>query len=388
MALIRAICWGPQSTAEISSLSGTGGFVTSPALGAGASLQSNPLTTGTGFATIQGLSTAGLINSFWNAADTYLEFVFQVTTLPSADNEPICNVLTTAAAQKIEIRINSSGNLLAYNSGGTLLATGSTALSTGTAYRIGVLCGTGASGSWEVRINGSVEISGTGDLTTTNGGAVQLGKVANRNDETVDFYYGTVWIDDAEFKGAMSSAIAVPTANGSTMQWTSGTGGSDYQEADEIPPAGADTSYVMSPAAGGEVALFDVQDSATIGASGTIHVLVGLVRVRENIASTSSVLIRIRSGSTNSDSAARNASTTYSTQERQLVVDPDTSAAWTTSGIDGVEVGAVEANAVAQRMDVAYVFVFFTAAAGGDPEGSLLQGKLLRGGLLLGGVLR
>lgn len=358
MALLRAITWGPQGVIEISSSAGTLSFVTSPALGAGASLRTNPTTTGTGLATIGAITSTGAVSGFWDAVDTYLQFVFQVATLPSADNEPICNVLNTLAAQKMEVRINSAGNLLAYDQAGVLLATGSTALSTGTPYRIGVRCGTGASANWAVEIDGVSEISGTGDLGGVNSGVVQLGKVADRNGESVDFYYGTVWIDDAAFLGACSSAIAVPTANGSTMQWTAGTGGSDYQEVDEIPPSGAE--YVMSASGAGDVALFDVQDSGTVGVSGTIHAVIGLVRVREDTTVTSACSIRIRSGSTNSDSSTSNTTTTAGTRARQLVQDPDTSAAWTTSGFDGVEIGAVEANTVAQRMEAAYIMVVFT----------------------------
>jgi hypothetical protein len=39
------------------------------------------------------------------------------------------------------------------------------------------------------------------------------------------------------------------------------------------------------------------------------------------------------------------------------------------------------------EVNVGHLAAFKQAAAGGDPEGSLIRGKLLRGGLLRGGVL-
>ena len=113
------------------------------------------------------------------------------------------------------------------------------------------------------------------------------------------------------------------------------------------------------------MALFDFETSASAGISGTINAVKAVTRVRENTAVTSAIAVRIRSNITNSDSGNLDGSTTTVTQSRVLTTDPDTAVAWTTGGLDAVEAGSVEANAVATRNSSTLIMVDFVPAVAG-----------------------
>ena len=370
MAIINVTGFESGVVGEALSTTGTVSFGTGVPHTGTYNLLANPTTTAVGWTNWGSPSESfGGLQQAFDKADIWANFYFRIATLPAADSEPICQVITGAAALKLEIRVDSAGNLSAYDAAVGLLATGATVLSTDTYYSIGIRCGTSATvGAYEVTINGVSEFSGTGNTSATNAAGVGLGKTTNRNGRTVAFQYDDLIISDSGYnEGAVVSKIGVPTANGSTMSWTSGTGASDYTQVDEVPPNVAD--YVMSPTTGNpNLALFAMQDCATIDtniATGTILGVMFYTMVREDTTVTSSVNIRILSGSTSSEATTpRNSTTTASFNRRFLALNPDTSTAWTTTTIDAVETGAIENNAVAQRGVEVYMMVVYIP--GGD----------------------
>jgi hypothetical protein len=98
------------------------------------------------------------------------------------------NFNDTASGYKAALHLSSSDKLLFYDVNGNLLATGSTMLQPNHMYTISAEIGTGSSGSWVIRINGNVEMSGTGNLGTNNNGAIELGGG--------NAYTGTYFYDD------------------------------------------------------------------------------------------------------------------------------------------------------------------------------------------------
>lgn len=352
---------------------GTFEWVTSPY----AAFRVNPTTTGTGNINYNSPGAAGgnsTISNQLNIADAYYEFLFRPDTLPSADSEEIFVALNTTPAIKMTVRVNSAGELMAFQSDGTtqLGSSGSTVLVETTEYLIGVRVGTGASANWAVQINGVNEISGTGDLTAVNNGVCQLGKPNDRNGETVDFYYRKFRVDDTAFLGTSATmGYLLPVGDGVAQDWDSGTG-TTFAEVDEVPPSDAD--YLMSTAADNQTAMLAMQDASVISAEGTIHAVMNVIRARENENGTSAVLNRLRSTATDSDATSRNFSATSSTAANIHTVDPATTAAWTTGGIDGCQVGAhtTTGNTIAVRMDAAYLLVAWTPAAPSGGWGPLL----------------
>lgn len=354
---------GGSGQLEGTSTAGTVSAVTSPVKSGVYAMRANPTTTGTGLVTHGGYLYPEATPIVWDKADIWMQFWFRADTLPGSNDEPICNVITAAAAQKLEVRITSGGLLRAYNSAGTLLATGATVLATATWYRIGVRCGTSATvGAWEVTINDVSEISGTANTSATNSGAVQLGKVANRNGQTVDFFYDNLVIDDAGYALGPTDEILVAQINGAGAinQWTAGTGASDYTQVDELPTN--DSDYVQSTAQN-DVAQFTVEESATLGITGTIKHVTAIFRANRAGASNGTCTFRLRSASTNKDTNTSNVAVGLGLKVVPADVDPATSAAWTTAGFDGIEVGIIDSEAADRsRLFGGYAQVFFTPA--------------------------
>src|SRR5207244_8096418 len=75
---------------------------------------------------------------------------------------------------------------------GTLLATGSTTITSAQQFTIRVKIGTGQVAGWEVQVGGVLEISGTGNLGVTNNGAINLG---GKSAATALCYYDNVYVN-------------------------------------------------------------------------------------------------------------------------------------------------------------------------------------------------
>jgi hypothetical protein len=328
-------------------------------------LRANFTTTAAGYVDIRKHNTTGILNI--GLSRCYYRFYFRADTLPSSNNEEIAAILSSTA-YKLTLRITSAGKLQVYNRSHSQMGSdGSTTLSTGTWYRIDIDCDTGASAAYEVRINGVVEFSGTGDLHTVVNDRIALGKVTNRNGNTVDFFYDDVAIDDTGYPPVGAVAMLVPDGDGTYTTWTVGAGGGDdWTNVDEVTYDG-DTTYLLSTTSVGDASTVTLESSASKSISGTIDGVKALVIVKRN-TSNSKIQARIRSGSTDSDTANITIGSTYSAIGYILETDPDTAAAWTVGGINGVEIGAEERSAsVSTRMTAAYLMVDFdVSVSAGD----------------------
>lgn len=356
--------WTYSGTLSISSTTvRTGGY----------SLRVNPTTTATGLYRIGCFTSAGGRDTACSVATLYTRFYFRYATKPASGSEILYQARTSADGVKFSLRLNSSGNLAAYDSAGTLLATGSTVLAQDTWYRIEPRVETGASVGWEVKVNGTSEISGTGsNLGTSNNGRLFLGKTTDVSGQSIDFFYDDFSLDDAEYPGEGKIVRLVPNANGSTMAWTTGTGSSNYLEVDDVPMGTA--SYVKNTGAANEVALFDLTDSATAGISGTIHAIRPEIQARLDAAGTSAFALRTRSGTTNTDLATVALTTGGAYISTTYATDPDTTGAWSTAAIDALEVGGIETAAVSTRLQDVHVYVEYSEAVASASGGLMLMG--------------
>lgn len=364
MAIIRATGFESGSTSELASSGGTFTFATSGHRTGTYALQCNPTTTAVGWVSLGAIGATGVLGNF-NNATLWMGFAFKAVTAPSADSEPFLQFADSGSAQKLEIRLTSTGKIAAYNSAGTLITTGATTVGSTYVY-VEVKCGTGASAAWEVKINGTTEISGTTDnLGTNNTAIISIGKRNNRNGRTVDFYFDDLYVDDAAYLATTTATpevrILIPNAAGASAGWTNGLG-TTFAQVDEIPPEsdGTDASYIQASATeDNQYHVFAVEDTATKNVTGTISAVSGFVWAKTgSVSGTSTVAIRMRSSTTNSDATGLELTTSYQGLHRLLVQDPATSAAWGSSGVDGVQVGMTAGTiAQTQRFSAAYVFV-------------------------------
>lgn len=377
MALNNLTGFETGDTSEATAISGTISIQTSVKRTGAYSLRVNPLLTAVGLYDIRSVAASG-VKANLSGATQSPAFYFRADTLPLLNNEIICDYQTAGPVTKAELRIGSDGKLSVYDKDIVLVATGTTVLSVGVQYRIDFQLTTGAPGTYEVKINGATELSGSINNLSTSHNRFRLGKTIDRNGNSVDFYYDDYAIDSSTtFPPDGAIKISVPRANGSTQQWTTGTGSSNFAEVDEIPFN--TTTYVKSTGTAGDTALFAMQSSSTVGITGTINAVKAQILAREDSAVTSSNLLRIRNNATNADTTAQNLNATASYNNEQYKIqttDPNGGGAWTLPGFDTVEIGSNEANAVSMRMTAVYAQVHYTPAVGGVQRGIGSSGQI------------
>jgi hypothetical protein len=145
--------------------------------------------TTTGTSNMTASVSAGVSTSF--SLPYAARFAFRVNTLPASNTEEFCQL-----PEGKRLRISSAGVIAAWSSVAQLAA-GSTTLSTGTWYVVEVF--TDASGNTKVRVYADGSPAGADELTcssTAQSGTFILGKVVNRNGNTVSFDYDDVRVKD------------------------------------------------------------------------------------------------------------------------------------------------------------------------------------------------
>lgn len=309
------------------------------------SFYTNSTGVNTGVCRVSGPTSAGSVefnNGTFNAPTAYYRFYIYITALPATNEEEIAVIRGQSFSDKSYYRVTSAGTLKACNSAISCSTASTIALSINTWYRIEIQSTTSATASaYELRVDGTTALSGTMTQNNENNRLILLGKVTDRNGQTMTAYYDDFLVDDTTWPGIGQIVKLSPNANGSSMTWASGTNSSNYLEVDEIPTDN-DTTYVASATSG--AALFAMEDTATKSISGTINAVKASARFREGTDGTAATSVRLRMSSTNSDSASNNIGTTYVNRYRIINLDPSDGTAITTADIDGAEVGVVEAT--------------------------------------------
>lgn len=304
--------------------------------------------------TVRGLAADGTGANFSDPATIYLRFYLYIAAAASGDmNLAIFFKRTGGNALKGLLSLTSARKLTFLDAGSTT-TTGTTVLSTGQWYRIEAKVGTGASNaSWEVKIDGTSEISSSTANLTANGCSECTFGYRNTAPTDGEIYWDDIAIDDAAYPGAGQVNILKPNATGTTSAWTNGAGTSPTNVAEV--PHDSDTGYITS-STNGNVTTVNLDSSATGGVSGTIAAVqvVGIVR---DEGGASSMSIRAKSSATNSDTTAVDPGASYTALSKLLATDPNTSAAWTTSGLDALEIGVVNSASVAVRCTALYAMV-------------------------------
>jgi hypothetical protein len=379
MMAIEAVCGWESGVLSAESLTtaGTVSVQSSVARGGTYALRVNPTTIDVGYARLTPSHEAAGNGNFSSFLDSvvHLRFAFRVATggVPSSGDEGIIS-LGTGVAEPVEIRLNSSRQLVMYNSAG-LVETGSTALTLDQWYELHILVtDRAASGAYAVKINGVTELSGTMD-TAAGGDALQrifVGKYKNRNGNSVDFYYDdfVADIDGSEVPSSDGLAALIPNADGVDTDWTAGTGAT-WAETDERPIDNG-TTYLQSTAENdAHTVNFTSTASAGIGAGDTIR-FVAITPLVARAASNSNADAKMRSGASevNANVSTLVNSDVYGSLAGSIIrtVDPATAVAWTIAGVDAVQGGVIDTDASGNRTRCTAVlcYVDVLSVAGGE----------------------
>lgn len=338
-------------------------------------LRSNPTTTAVGYMDFRQGGGPDL------GASAYARFYFRYATKAASGDEPIASFTNTGNVLKFELRLNSSGNLVAYDGGAAAVTDGTGAAATlnaGTWYRIEINInevGAGDTDTFTVKVDGVDDITGTDDLAASNVRSIRLGKTTNRNGNSVDYFYDDLSIDNTTFPGEGQVSIMRPDGDGNVTTWTlcGGCAGADWENVDEVPPDG-DTTYLVSTLVNTETSNVTLQSAASAGITGTIAAVKGVVVVKNDGAGNGTFLIRLRSGGTNLDVGGIGATATYAGATGHLrTTDPSDSLAWTLADLNGLEVGAREGETTDRtRVTAMYVMVDYVPGAAETCDATIL----------------
>lgn len=265
---------------------------------------------------------------------------------PLTTTNPVLT-LEDGATIQVSLYIDSGGHLRLYrgSSSGTLLATGTTVLSSGAFYYIElkVKIATGTSGTYEVHINGAQEAALTSAAAnTSNSGSTTADRFffANCSDNFSSYTYCDLYVCDGtgsaptnDFLGDTRIQCLLPSGAGTTTQFTP-SAGSNYQCVDETPP-NDDTDYVEDGNIG-DKDTYAFQDLTPT--SGTVYgVQLGL-RARKTDAGGRSIQSVARVGATEVNSADEVLSTSYLYFFDVRETKPG-GGAWTISDVNSAEFG-------------------------------------------------
>jgi hypothetical protein len=242
---------------------------------------------------------------------------------------------------QVDLRLTATGTLKVTRAGTSLGETTFT-LSGATYYSIELsVVIHPTAGSFELRINQVNKLSATGINTratsnsTSNGFALGDFSTGGSGPSTSDYddFYIT---DDGTFLGDCRVETDLATGDGASSQFSRSTGSANYTQIDDNP-ANDDTDYNFAGTSG-LIDLYTYPNLAT-GAGNVKAVMIVPVVKSDNAGLVTEQAV-YRSGGTNYLGASNNiGSSTYQALPDIKETDPDTSTAWTISGVNAAQLG-------------------------------------------------
>jgi hypothetical protein len=248
--------------------------------------------------------------------------------------------LRESGTTHISLQYDSSNHLKVVMGASTVLGTGSTVLQVSTWYYVELkVTINDSTGSFELRINGQTETSGSG-VDTRNGGTGVIDNIyfttAQFSSQYMDDFYvcdGSGSVNNS-FLGDIKIETLYPSGAGTTTQFTPSTG-SNYQNVDETTP-NDDTDYNYTSTTGNKDT-YAYADLATT--AGIVYGVQQLIYARKDDAGTRTIAPVARSGGTDYDGSTVSLLDTYTYFRSVRDVNPNTSSGWTISEVNGAEFG-------------------------------------------------
>lgn len=267
------------------------------------------------------------------------------TALPAGTTNPILQFFnTTASVVTPELTlINDTGTVKLYrgSSSGTLLATAAGNYTTGVWRHYEVKATVAdAGGTVEVRIDGVVALTFTGDTRQSTTGTAGVDRIVFWGSSSSLGAWDDIYILDTsgsvanDFLGDVRVNTLAPTSD-AAVQFTRSTGASNYLCVDETK-MNSDTDYVES-ATVGHIDRYGYTDLAASVA--TVYAVQPTTWCRKTDATARTMRNKVVSGATTSNGSSFTLTTTYQAMATPLTLDPNTSAQWTVSNANAATAG-------------------------------------------------
>jgi hypothetical protein len=241
-----------------------------------------------------------------------------------------------------DLRTDASGHLIVTRNGTQIGATGATVLAQDTWYYLEWrLTIHNSTGSFEVRLNGVTEITGSGLDTqnTANAFATQLYWHSPAVSGTIGF--DDIYVDSAAFAGPIRIWTGIPNGNGNSSDLVGSDGNStdNYLLVDDTMTEGfanGDTDYVQSDVVG-DHDTYAFPSMPTVPSS--IYAVDSRLAARADDAGARGIRHVVRSGGADNEGTTRALTSSYVYYSDLREVDPATAAAWTEAGVNAMEMG-------------------------------------------------
>lgn len=267
-------------------------------------------------------------------------FSFKCSTLPQM-NVTILRLLDAGTLQ-LEIRLNTDGTL-SVTRNGSVLGTSSVSISSGSHFYFELKATIHDTlGSYELRLDGVSILSATGVDTknTTNASINQISLGTSGTSLTnVVFTFDDMYVLDTEgssnndFLGDVRIDAIRPTSNGYWLQWSASSGTDHAALVDDVTP---NTTDYVSTASVGNKDSFVMSNPPSLASQSIYAVRVKVAALKDD-AGSRSIKVGVRSGTTESVSAALPLSTSQVYYSNIHETDPATGGAWTQAAVSAVE---------------------------------------------------
>lgn len=263
----------------------------------------------------------------------------QTPSLPSSTQDFM--QLKSGATATLRLGLTSAGLITVRNSGGTVIATGTTPIAINSWNYIEVKLVVGTSGTCEVHLNGVVEISSTvGNFGTTNVDTYGLAPLGFASAFPIfDDCYAADTSGSAPqntFLGDVRVETIYPTGAGAHSDWTPNSGTTHYTQVNEAQADG-DTTYVSDSTPGH----IDTYAFGDIDTGATVYAVQPCIYARKDDANTRQIARVTRQGGTDYVGSTFTLASTYSVFTEIDQLDP-TGSAWTPTTVNADEFGVKE----------------------------------------------
>ena len=240
------------------------------------------------------------------------------------------------------IRIDNvpGSSFFSVNRGVTQLGTFDWPINAWTHFSIKWKADNAAAGTFDVFVNGVNVFTFAGD--TINSGSATANAFRFGAGNTMDMFYDDIFICDdtgaAPFNDILADRridLIMPDAAGDSTQWAVTGAASNFDAVNEIP-ADDDTSYVEDAVS----AQLDLYNMASLPSGiSTIDGVQVTALARNPDGGSSGLILKVKTGAVEADSATFAPPTNYKYFADIFLVDPDTTVAWTVSGVNGMQAG-------------------------------------------------
>jgi hypothetical protein len=283
--------------------------------------------------------------SFTAGANVGVGFAVKYGTNPSVDGA-FTNLmaLLSGTTYTFGLRVTSTGAIearrMTSSGAGTVLGTSAAGVilsSTWQFVEVGVVIND-TTGSVTVKVDGTTVLSLTSQDTNnavTTVDTIQLGCSANTAGQGIGQFDDFYLVDSATTLG--ERRVETKRAAADTAQKDfSPLSGTDNNAMVDDTTANGDTDYVQASSVGNT----DLYTFGTLSSTPSAISAVQITAFAEKTdASSRSIALQVKSGATTSDGSNFALAASYGKFDRILETDPNTSAAWTASGVNNLQAG-------------------------------------------------